>query len=54
MGANKSIAMMSRPNKIHFHFAIMELEAWWLCMYTLLTKIDNRLTVELIAEQFGL
>ena len=34
-GAHHSIAMMSQPDKIHFHFAIMELEAWWLCMYTL-------------------
>jgi len=52
-GANNNIAMMSHPEKIHFHFAIMELEAWWLCMYRIFAKIDHRLTVEFIAEQLG-
>ena len=28
------IASMNNPDKINFHFAIMELEAWWLSMYT--------------------
>ena len=50
-GANNSIALMSQPEKIHFHFAIMELEAWWLCMYTIFPKIDKRLTVEFIKEE---
>lgn len=52
-GANDTIATMSQPEKIHLHFAIMEFEAWWLCMYTLLAKIDSQLTVEYIAEQLG-
>jgi hypothetical protein len=52
-GANKSVVVMSQPEKIHLHFAIMELEAWWLCMYTLLEKIDSQLTVEFIAQQLG-
>jgi hypothetical protein len=52
-GANNTIATMSQPEKIHLHFAIMELEAWWLCMYTLLEKIDSQLTVEYIAQQLG-
>lgn len=49
-GAKHSIATMSQPDKIHFHFAIMELEAWWLCMYTLFAKIDKQLTVEFISQ----
>ncbi len=50
-GANNTIATMSQPEKIHLHFAIMEFEAWWLCMYPLLAKIDSQLTVEFIAQQ---
>ncbi|MDM8558413.1 hypothetical protein [Candidatus Parabeggiatoa sp. HSG14] len=52
-GTKHSIATMSQPNKIHFHFAIMELEAWWLCMYTLFAKIDKQLTVAFIAQELG-
>jgi hypothetical protein len=52
-GAKRSIATMSQPDKIHFHFAIMELEAWWLCMYTLFAKIDKQLTVEFISQKLG-
>jgi hypothetical protein len=31
----------------------MELEAWWLCMYTLFSKIDEQLTVVFIAQKLG-
>lgn len=52
-GAKYSITTMSQPDKIHFHFVIMELEAWWLCMYTLFAKIDEQLTVAFIAQKLG-
>jgi len=52
-GANNSIALMTQPDKIHFHFSIMELEAWWLCMYTLFSKIDKRLTVDFMTDKLG-
>jgi len=45
-----TIAEMSNPDKISFHFAIMELEAWWLSMYNLFAKIDDRLTVSFIEK----
>ena len=47
------IAGMNNPNKIHFHFAIMELEAWWLSMYNLFAKIDDQLTVSFIEKHLG-
>jgi len=50
---NSEIKKMSMPNKISFHFAIMELEAWWLSMFTLFEKIDSSLTVDAINEKFG-
>ena len=44
---------MSQPNNIHFHFAIMELEAWWFCIYPLFYHYDKRFTVDLIKEILG-
>jgi hypothetical protein len=44
---------MNNPDKINFHFAIMELEAWWLSMHNLFAKIDSRLTVSFIENHLG-
>lgn len=51
--ANKVIATMSQPDRISLHFAIMELEAWWLSMYNLWRKIDSRLTPSFIEDNLG-
>lgn len=48
-----AIAEMDNADKISFHFAIMELEAWWLSMYNLFTKINKLLTVRFIEEKLG-
>ena len=47
------IANMSNPDKINFHFSIIELETWWLSMYNLFARIDDRLTVSFIKEKLG-
>lgn len=52
-GANNVIATMSQPDRISLHFAIMELEAWWLSMYNLWKKIDSRLTPSFIKDNLG-
>jgi hypothetical protein len=49
----KVIAGMKNPDKINFHFAIMELEAWWLSMYNLFAKINDLLTVSFIETNLG-
>lgn len=41
----------SQKNKLRFHFAIMEVEAWILGMHEALQKIDSKLTPEWIAGQ---
>jgi hypothetical protein len=48
-----AIAEMNNADKISFHFAIMELEAWWLSMYNLFSKINELLTVIFIEEKLG-
>jgi len=48
-----TIVNMSNHDKIIFHFAIMELEAWWLSMYNLFARIDDRLTVSFIEKKLG-
>ncbi|SEH05386.1 Uncharacterised protein [Candidatus Venteria ishoeyi] len=50
----KSISIMSKPDSISFHFAIMEVETWWLSMYTLFEKINPILTVDYIYEKIGI
>lgn len=50
---SKMIAGMNNPDKINFHFAIMELEAWWLSMYNLFAKINDQLTVSFIENHLG-
>jgi hypothetical protein len=47
------IAGMNHSDKINFHFAIMELEAWWLSMYHLFEKIHDQLTVSFIENNLG-
>lgn len=47
------IAGMNNPDKINFHFSIMELEAWWLSMYNLFAKINDQLTVNFIENNLG-
>src|SRR3989304_9822620 len=50
---NEIISRMVKPEKIHFYFAIMELEAWLLGMYKNLERIDASLTPEYIKSQLG-
>jgi hypothetical protein len=50
---NNEISKMSAPAKIHFCFAIMELESWFLGMPHLLLNIHNNLTIENIEEKLG-
>jgi len=52
-GVTTAIAEMNNPDKIRFHFAIMELEAWWLSMYNWFAKINDLLTVSFIEENLG-
>lgn len=52
-GANQSISLMSWPEKIQLHFAIMELEAWFLGMYNLFYKISSTLKVDYIEDRIG-
>ncbi len=51
--SNQVIAGMNHPEKISFHFAIMELETWWLGMYNLFLKINPILTVKFIQKYNG-
>ncbi len=50
----KIIDYMSKPDRIIFIFAIMEIEAWFLAMYNLFKKIDAILSVEYIEEKIGI
>lgn len=47
------VATLTDAHRIHLHFSIMELEAWWLSMYNLLAKINNVLTVDFINRNLG-
>ena len=49
--AKSTIQEMSSPNKIFFHFAIMEVEAWFLAMWAVFRRIDAILTVQYIEEK---
>lgn len=50
----EQIDALENGNKIHFHFAIMEVEAWLLGMCQYLKSIDDRLTTSYIKEKIGL
>lgn len=51
---NKQIGHLPHAGNISIYFAIMELEAWILCMYDLLAKINPKLTTKYIHQQLGL
>jgi len=44
----------SKPNIIHFNYAIMEIEAWFLGIEKLLERIDGRLTSTFIKRNLSL
>lgn len=52
-GAENSLADVSDPNKVSLHFSIMEVEAWWISMYSLLEKIHEGLTADKIKDSRG-
>lgn len=45
---------MANNEKIHFHFAIMEVEAWLLGMHHYLEAIDSKLTTDYVKKETGL
>jgi hypothetical protein len=51
---NAIIQNMTYPSQIRLHFAIMEVEAWFLGMYNLFSKVDPILTVEYIREKLNI
>ncbi len=51
---NEIIRNMTYPERISFHFAIMEVEAWFLGMYNLFNRIDPILTADYIREKLGI
>lgn len=51
---NSTIQNMTYSNRIKLHFAIMEIEAWFLAMYNIFQKIDSRLTIDNIQEKLGI
>ena len=53
-GFNNQISKMLQPAKIKFYFAIMEIEAWFLALTSVLEKIDNRLTVDFILTNLNI
>ena len=52
-GSQKTIQMMSNPDRIKMCFAIMEFEAWLLGMYSIFEKIDATLNVNYIKRELG-
>ncbi|MHC9540605.1 MAG: hypothetical protein AB9903_13955 [Vulcanimicrobiota bacterium] len=48
------IEHMNNPSKISFHYAVMELEAWFLSMYKILERIHRDLTVDRIKDMLGI
>ena len=51
---NQTIKDMTHFDRIKLYFAIMEIEAWFLGMYNLFSKIDSVLTVEYIKDKLGI
>ena len=51
---NQTIGDMTHFDRIKLYFAIMEIEAWFLGMYNLFSKIDSVLTVEYIKDKLGI
>lgn len=52
-GWNSTIQKMSDPSKIRMHFAIMELEAWFLGIYDIFMRINSILSAEYIENELG-
>ncbi len=53
-GHKESIdAKASYPDKIHFHFAIMELESWLLSISNIFERLNSNLNNERIKDAFG-
>ena len=50
---NSTIQRMSNPSKIKIYIAIMELEAWFLAMYNIFSRINSRLSVDYIEKELG-
>lgn len=53
-GYNATIKNMSYSSKITLHFAVMEIEAWFLAMYNIFQKIAPVLTVDFIKENLSI
>lgn len=51
--ADKAIEQMSEPDRIKMLFAIMELEAWFLGMYSVFERLNSELTIEYIEKELG-
>lgn len=51
--AHNEIAKMSEPTRIKLHFAIMELEAWFLGMYNIFELLNPLLGINYIEENLG-
>jgi hypothetical protein len=47
------IQKMSSPDRIFFHFAIMEVEAWFLAMWMVFGRIHTILTVQYIEQKLN-
>jgi hypothetical protein len=53
-GTNSTIQKQAKqPDKIFFHYSIMEIEAWILGMYFIFEEFDGLLTSEYIKEKLG-
>ena len=52
--AQEQIAEIRDGERISFHFAIMEVEAWLLGMHQYLKSIDERLESDYILEKIGI
>lgn len=51
--ANMTIKNMSNPSRIKMHFAIMELEAWFLGMYNMFERLNPALSIDYIEGELG-
>lgn len=47
---HEQIQKMSKPEKIRFHFAIMEIEAWFLAIYENFERIDSKLDLSFLNQ----
>ena len=51
--AKNTIQDMSSPGQIFFHFAIMEVEAWFLAMWVVFGRLNTTLTVQYIEQNLN-